>query len=266
MKKKLYIFGSIGFVIVGLILFVLLSNKPEEIDPLEVMLFCEKYPDALVCDNQSASNDAIAEDMFIDVIENYSTGYSEQFCKDYFYGNIKEYCISGTVDILPTNTWSLSTDLELTEVKEGVYDITTSYRTGEPAWTFRVAIILSEGLYTLSGISYYEIEVLDSLELTDEEINDFMVNMISQSDEEIIGYCEIYFIGYPLTFCNYDYEIVAPNSDSVFHYEIEEISTNHYLYTVSTDDRGITYEYNVIFIELDEEIYVTGFNVEEIDD
>ena len=266
MKRKIYIFGTIGILAITLVIFLLLINKPEEVDPLEVLLFCEKYPEALVCDNQYASNNAIAEDMFIDVIENYSTGYSEQFCLDYFYGNIENYCVAGTVDILPTDTGLLSTDLEITEVKEGVYDVVTYYRTGAPAWTFRVAIILSEGLYTLSGISYYETVVLESLNLTDEEINDFMVDMISESDDLLTDFCETYFTGYPLTFCDYDYEIVAPNSNAIYHYEVEEISTNKYLYTVSTDDQGITYEYTVFFTELEDEIFISGFEVEEIDD
>ena len=92
MKRIHIIYSGIGLIIV-VGLFILISALIRNNQPtVEALDFCEKYPEALFCTDDNASEQEVVTDMFSTLLETYPLGYTEGFCYAYFAGNLSVYC------------------------------------------------------------------------------------------------------------------------------------------------------------------------------
>ncbi len=268
MSKKILIIGTVAIVVIaGLVIGINALIQRNTPNPDLVIHFCERNPDALVCveENEDATNEDFANDMFHTLIETYAEGYSEDFCNDYFTGYVQIYCVESIDEVMPQSTDLLSMNYEMTEISEGIYDIETYYKSNDdPALTFRIAIVERDSVYVFSGISYYVTPPIESLDLQETDITTFMDLVITESVLGDPDYCVTYFVDDALTHCQTDVLNVAPQEDLTFNTVITFVETNTFTYSVTDELESVTYTYTIYFVEYEGSIYISELSVEEV--
>ena len=260
-------FGSLGAVlIVGLILVFANTLFGDDRDPLVVAAFCESNPESIVCTVDYPTYTEVATEMFDMLLEDYEAGYSDGFCNSYMEGKLQGYCLSENIEIMPVNTLSLSTTYTVEEVSVGIVDIyTVDEATSNPLWVFRLGINKTDGVFHLTGLTYLDTPKVNVLPDTEIEVFIFMQNMITDSDEGYLDFCETYFTGDALAACEIDYLTVTPVADAIFLYQVQDdILENGYIYTAVTADGLNTYEYSVVFEEVLEVPLISSVTIIEV--
>jgi len=261
MKRKHIIYGGVGvIVLVGLIILLIGLLKKDE--PTEEALnFCEQYPQALFCTNENATEIEVVSNMFLTLLEGYNRGYSDQFCDAYFTGNLSLYCKESKEIIFPEGFAFLQRTFTVEEKEPDVYNIYTTNTDFSDGYTFRIGINNSTGVYVISGFSYTEPVTLVDLELTDEEINTFMVTMIAASDDDEDTFCETYTTGIAHVECTINLSLIADDVTIIENYTVTQVRTNQFEYTVTNVEETSSVTYDVTFTEIDGNLLISMIDI-----
>lgn len=263
MTRRMYIISGIVAVTIITALILILVNIFASDEPTpEAINFCEAYPETLFCEDATATPMAIAVDLFTIVKDSYTEGYDDEFCENFFYGNLEGYCETQPQVLFPLDVISLNEYLQIREIEPNIFDIRTKYINGTRAYTFRLALNDSFGVYNISGISYTAWEPAVDLELTDETINAFMIEMLEESDNPGTFFCDDYFAYEANETCR-EAETLIANPEYIYDYNISEVGLNTYNYTVFDETATNDVTYRVVFEEFNETLYLTQISIIE---
>ncbi|QMS84540.1 hypothetical protein [Candidatus Xianfuyuplasma coldseepsis] len=260
MTRRMYIIGGIVVVTIITALTLILLNIFASDEPTEEAInFCEAYPETLFCEDDTATPMEIAVDLFTIVKDGYSAGYEEVFCEKFFYGNLETYCEEQPTILFPNDVISLNEYIQIREIEPNIFDIRTKYINDTRAYTFRLALNDSAGVYNISGISYTEWEPSPDLTLTDEDVHEFMLEMLDDSVDPGTFFCDDYFAYEANVTCRNATTLIN-HPDYQFNYIVEAAGLNTFNYTVSDEEETDTVTYHIVFEEFNETLYITRFS------
>lgn len=257
-KVLMIVFFSVAAVF-GITL-ILLNVFRDKINPEIKINYCDRNPESLICTASNPTEEEITEDLLVTVIQQYNGGYDDTFCTDYFSGNIVRYCTTNS--IMPNATYLLSYNVVVEYHEDGVYNVYSKYRTEHPAYMFRVGVDSIDGVYKITGLSFFEIDPTENLFLLDIQIEDFMIEMIESSTSLDENYCLNYFYDDAFDDCTSNILNVAPQDDIIVPVEITELDINTFEYKTQTEDELTTYIYTITFQLVDQELKINSIEFE----
>lgn len=251
-----YIIGGVITLVVTLVVVLIIVLGGGDSTPEEVLAYCEKHEESLICQNPDATKEDVVMDMFRILKRDYNDGYSDDFCDDFFFGNLATYCKMGKENIFPTELPNVRIGMEIIEVEEDLYTIQTFFVNNQPAYNFNIGLIEDEGYLKFNGFSYLLSDLIDDLHLINEEVSDFMEIVIMESDDLDPLYCVTYFGGEALELCEEDILNVIPDSTFIFNEVIVRTGINEFLYFIYNADETLGYQFSITFIEIIGELII----------
>ena len=266
MKRKRVLIGVGGVMILTAVIIIIISVTINREPTEEALSFCESFPSAVFCTEESPDEIDIAADMMETFMMHYPNVMSDSFCTNYFYGNLRDYCLTNPSAMVPRDFNIVSREFELVRVADGIYDIRTKYSNNVPAYAIRLALNNMDGAYHISGFSFYDIPAAFNLALTEDAINDFMIDMIAKGDNPDAVFCETYFTWKAKSDCQEDPDDYIANPDVNQNFVVVDVATNRYEYTVSNGDESLTLVYEILFENVDGIIKISELQVHEYEE
>ncbi|MDC0559000.1 hypothetical protein OAO42_01160 [Candidatus Izimaplasma bacterium] len=252
-----YIIGGVVTLVIILVAVLIIVLGGKDSVPEEVLAYCEKNEDSLICQDPEATKEDVVYDMFRILKLNYNDGYSDEFCDDFFYGNVANYCKLGKENVFPEELPTVRIGMEIIEIEEDLYSIQTYFNNNQPAYNFRIGLIEDEGYIKFYGFAYSLTDLIHDLHLLNEEVSVFMVDVIKKSDDLDPQYCVTYYGGDALVLCEDDVINVIPDASFFYSEVVVETGINEFLYLIYNQGETLGYQYTMTFIEIENELIIS---------
>ena len=163
--KKMISIGLLFLLVLSLSGCLKLYRAADTDDPTNTIDdFCDRYPEALLCNDEEATEDEIVNDIITTAFTELKNTDTKDFC-DFFFssdnGELMNKCLNEALNLIPEDIDDLSNEFVVTQI-EGTndYQITVDYDDGSKGYVFYMSVILDDGVYKITSFSFESRESL----------------------------------------------------------------------------------------------------------